>query len=500
MSARRRVVVVGSGAAGLTAALEASRTHEVVLLTKGILGESNSRYAQGGVAVALSAEDSPEAHLFDTLSAGAGACDQDAARILCSEGPDSIRRLIELGIEFDRDGPDLARAQEAAHSVARVLHAGGDATGRAIVATLIRAVQASGVQVVENSFVIDLVLRDGAVCGVETLRDGRMLQLEAESVIIASGGAGQLYRHTTNPAGATGDGVAVALRAGARLTDTEFYQFHPTALAVPGTPLVSEAVRGDGATLLDAHGIRFMPSVHPAAELAPRDVVARAIAGVMTQQGGAPVLLDATGMGRTELRGRFPGFWALCAAHGLDPAVEPVPVTPAAHYWMGGIAVDDRGRTSVPGLFAVGEAACTGAHGANRLASNSLLEALVFAHRAVGALGGPWTVPSHAAESASADAPDSIVTSRAQLQQLMWRHVGLVRDAAGLRIAADTLARWRAPAGTAVEHLETANLLQLARVVVAAATRRTASLGAHYRSDDPRLDPASSPALAHAAL
>ena len=500
----RRVIVIGSGAAGLTAALEASRGHDVVLLTKGSLGESNSLYAQGGVAAALTADDSPAAHLADTLAAGAGACDADAARILCSEGPASIRRLIGLGIEFDRDGHDLARGREAAHSVARVLHAGGDATGRAIVATLVRAVRASGVRVVEHAFVVDLVLRDGAVCGVETLQGGRRLRVEAESVIIASGGAGQLYRHTTNPSGATGDGVAAALQAGARLADTEFYQFHPTALAVPGTPLVSEAVRGDGATLLDARGIRFMPAVHPDAELAPRDVVARAIAEVMSGQGGEPVLLDATAMGRSELRRRFPGFWALCAAHGLDPAAEPVPVTPAAHYWMGGIAVDDRGRTSVPGLFAVGEAACTGAHGANRLASNSLLEALVFAHRAARALGGPWPVTAPVAEPAvaepaAADSPGSVVVTRAELQQLMWRRVGLVRAAAGLEIAAETLASWRAPAGTTVEHLETANLLQLARVVVAAAAERTASLGAHYRSDDPRGDAASALELAHAA-
>lgn len=494
----RRVVVIGSGAAGLTAALEASRTHDVVLLTKGVIGESNTLYAQGGVAAALSADDSPAAHLADTLAAGAGACDADAARVLCSEGPDSIRRLIALGIEFDRDGDALARGREAAHSVPRVLHAGGDTTGRAIVATLVGAVRASRVRVFEKSFVVDLVLRDGTVCGVETLQGGHRLQVEAESVIIASGGAGQLYRHTTNPSGATGDGVAATLRAGARLADAEFYQFHPTALAVPGTPLVSEAVRGDGATLLDGHGIRFMPAVHADAELAPRDVVARAIAGVMTQQGGEPVLLDATATGRAQLRRRFPGFWELCTAHGLDPAAAPVPVTPAAHYWMGGIAVDDRGRSSIPGLFAVGEAARTGAHGANRLASNSLLEALVFAHRAASALSGPWPVQSYVAGPAPVDTASSVIASRSHIQQLMWRHVGLMRDAAGLNIAAETLASWRAPTGASIENLETANLLQLARVIVAAAARRTTSLGAHYRSDDPQLD-AAPPELVHAA-
>lgn len=261
----QRVVVIGSGAAGLTAALEASRTHEVVLLTKGALGESNSLYAQGGVAAATASDDSAEAHLADTLAAGAGACDVDAARILCSEGPGSIRRLIELGIEFDRDGDEFAQGREAAHSVARVLHAGGDATGRAIVATLVAAVHESTVRVVENVFVVDLVVRDGAVCGVETLRNGRRLQVEAETVIIATCGAGQLYRHTTNPSGATGDGVAAALRAGARLSDVEFYQFHPTALAVPGSFLISEAVRGEGAVLINAAGERFMKNLHPLA-------------------------------------------------------------------------------------------------------------------------------------------------------------------------------------------------------------------------------------------
>lgn len=494
----QRVVVIGSGAAGLTAALEASRTHEVVLLTKAALGESNSLYAQGGIAAAMASDDSTESHLADTLAAGAGACDVDAARILCGDGPDSIRRLIDLGIQFDRDGDELAQGREGAHSVARVLHAGGDATGRAIVATLVDAVRASSVRIVEHVFVMDLVLRDGAVCGVDTLHAGRRLRIEAEAVIIATGGAGQLYTHTTNPSGATGDGVAAALRVGARLSDVEFYQFHPTALAVPGTPLVSEAVRGDGATLLDRRGIRFMPAVHPDAELAPRDVVARAIARVMGDQGGEPVLLDATGIG-PELKRRFPGFWALCAAHGFDPAASPVPVTPAAHYWMGGIDVDDLGRTTLPGLFAVGEAACTGAHGANRLASNSLLEALVFAHRAAQAIGGAWPHSAPAVPPARRGGVGATVVKREQLQRLMWGSAGLVRNADGLAAAADTIDAWRAPDGDGVDDLETANLLQLARVVVVAAAGRPGSLGAHHRSDDPASDDIAEPELLHIA-
>ncbi|TQL47853.1 L-aspartate oxidase [Homoserinimonas aerilata] len=486
------VIVVGSGAAGLTAALGASREHEVVLLTKAELGESNSLYAQGGVAAALSEDDSTELHLADTLRAAAGAGDEEAARVLCEEGPQRVRELIELGVDFDRDGAALARGQEGAHSLARVLHAGGDATGRAIVAALTRAVRASGVRIVENAFLLDLVVRDGVVVGVEVLRAGVRLAIEADAVVVASGGAGQLFLHTTNPAGATGDGVAAALRAGARLADAEFYQFHPTALAVPGTPLVSEAVRGEGAVLRDANGVRFMLDEHPDAELAPRDVVARAISRTMARQGGEPVLLDCTGLG-TELAQRFPGFWALCAKHGFDPSSEGIPVTPAAHYWMGGIETDLDGRSSIPGLFAIGEAACTGAHGANRLASNSLLEALVFAHRVVDALegigAGRELVPdAHAAVALAPEQPAGSPLDRRDLQKLMWRFVGLERDAAGLTEATHTLDRWSLRHGEArsgsVHDLETANLLEVARAVVAAAAERTHSLGAHWRSDD----------------
>jgi L-aspartate oxidase len=313
------------------------------------------------------------------------------------------------------------------------------------------------------------------------------LSLAADAVILATGGAGALYTHTTNPSVATGDGVAAAWRAGASVADLEFYQFHPTALAVPGTPLVSEAVRGEGAVLRSNDGGRFMLAEHPDAELAPRDVVARAIARQMELQGGAPVLLDATALGRTLLETRFPTITAACRAAGLDWAVDPIPVAPAAHYWMGGVATDAWARTSLPGLFAVGEAARTGAHGANRLASNSLLEAAVFADRAVRALGQPW--PASAAAPSDTAARSTHLSSRRverrELQQLLWDFAGVHRSGVGLLHAAGTLAEWAAPpaTSTSVAALEDRNLLDLARLLVSAALAREESRGAHYRSD-----------------
>jgi L-aspartate oxidase len=393
------VIVVGSGIAGLVAALTASATHSVTIVTKSELAESNTFYAQGGIAAAVFPDDSVAAHVDDTLRAGAGLNVVEAVEALCAEGPERIQDLIRFGVEFDRAGGaggtvggvgagdalvgELARGLEAAHSRARVLHAGGDATGAAIESALVRAVRESAASILEHTFVSDLVVRDGAVVGIETIgRDGAAATLEADAVILASGGAGQLFRHTTNPAVATGDGVAAAWRAGAELADVELYQFHPTALAVPGNFLVSEAVRGEGAVLRNAAGERFMRYVHDDAELAPRDVVARGIAVEMAAQGGAPVMLDATRLDAEFLATRFPTIDAAARKAGLDWAREPIPVTPAAHYWMGGVATDTWGRTSLSGLYAVGEVACTGAHGANRLASNSLLESVVFAHRA----------------------------------------------------------------------------------------------------------------------
>ena len=504
MNSRKHIIVVGSGIAGLIAALEISRAHDVTLVTKSELSESNTRWAQGGIAAAMFPDDSIAEHVADTLRAGAGLCDVTAVEILCSEGPARIHDLIRLGVTFDQRDGDLARGLEAAHSRPRVLHAGGDATGLSIETALVRAVRrTSNIRVLEHTFACDLILESEQVSGLEVLDSANSsYEIEADAVILASGGAGQLYLHTTNPSVATGDGVAMALSAGAQLADMEFYQFHPTALATPGTFLISEAVRGDGAILLDAHGRRFMQSVHPDAELAPRDVVARGIARQMALQDGQPVLLDATAMGAEFLATRFPTIDAACRARGFDWSAQPVPVTPAAHYWMGGVRTDIWGRTSIPGLFAVGEVACTGVHGANRLASNSLLESLVFAWRCAALVVSgeafkeqptTWQQEEFLIDQDTASSATPV--DRHELQTLMWNAAGIERSGSGLQAAASQLRRWRS-SGTSVEELETANLLSLARVLVAGALARRESRGAHFREDYPE----TSAAFQHSLL
>ncbi len=530
------VLVVGSGLAGLIAAIRATDAgHTVTLVTKAALPDSNTRYAQGGIAAAMFPDDSVESHMVDTLRAGAGLCDPAAVRVLCTEGPARVRDLIRFGVDFDRDESGVTRGLEAAHSRSRVLHAGGDATGAAIESALVATVRERAERartlppgtdgagprllVREHTMLVDLLVEGGRVGGAILLGpDGALQSLTADSVILATGGAGSLYPHTTNPALATGDGVAAAWRAGAAVADLEFYQFHPTALAVPGTPLVSEAVRGEGAVLRNALGTRFMLDVHPGAELAPRDVVARSIAHEMAGQDGTPVLLDATGLGRDLLEHRFPTITAACRQAGLDWATEPIPVAPAAHYWMGGVLTDIWGRASLPGLYAVGETARTGAHGANRLASNSLLEAAVFADRAVRALGVSPVDGVDTDRVTDADtvqgAPDArhatALTVRSTLsfadrdgiQRIMWQYAGVLRSGEGLAAAAATLAGWSRPAtgpdadprlDMQIQAYEDANLFDLARITVAAALDREESRGAHYRSDFP----ASRPELAH---
>ena len=496
----KHIIVVGSGIAGLIAALELNRKHAVTLVTKARLEDSNTRFAQGGIAAAMFSDDSVAEHIADTLRAGAGLCDPFAVEVLCSEGPARIRDLVRLGVAFDQHNGELARGLEAAHSRARVLHAGGDSTGLTIELALARAVRAAGIPVMEHTFARDLILRDEQVAGLQTLSDnGEHNDMDADAVVLASGGAGQLFLHTTNPAVATGDGVAIALRAGAQLADLEFYQFHPTALAGPDTFLISEAVRGDGALLLDANGRRFMQHIHPGAELAPRDVVARSIARQMAAQNGQPVMLDATGLGASFLAQRFPTIDAACRARGLDWSKTPIPVTPAAHYWMGGVRTDIWGRTSIPGLFAVGEVACTGVHGANRLASNSLLESLVFAWRcaalllnedaakfatATPSITGKREVASTVPVSRHRPGNSTEPVDRLALARMMWHAAGIERSASGLETCARQLDRWL-PSGDTIQDLETANLLALARVMVDAALARRESRGAHFREDFP---------------
>ncbi|MGZ8704809.1 MAG: L-aspartate oxidase [Aeromicrobium sp.] len=489
----KSILVIGSGVAGVTAALEAVDRYDVTLLTKSDLAQSNTRYAQGGVAVVTTEDDSVESHVADTLLAGAGLSDEDTVRVLCAEGPEAIDELIDRGVKFDQVDGHLAHGLEAAHSYARILHAGGDATGAGIAYALIDRLRASAVVIRESTTAVDLVIEDGAAVGV-TLLDGEVLR--ADAVILATGGAGQLYPYTTNPEVATGDGVAMALRAGAIVSDLEFYQFHPTSLDAPGNFLVSEAVRGEGAVLIDRDGERFMLGIHPDAELAPRDVVARGIATQMAKQPGVPIRLDATALGAEFLARRFPNIDAACRAQGFDWGNEPIPVTPAAHYWMGGVRTDEWGRTSIRGLYAVGEVACNGLHGANRLASNSLLEGAVYGTRCIAALEDPPPAEDWDADRAQpseldlADRDDADDFTRNDLQTLMWDAAGLTRAGDGMRAAVSRLAAWKSPEVTDAKSAEDANLLIVSRAVLAMALARQESRGGHYRSDFPDALPA----------
>lgn len=494
-----KVIVVGSGIAGLTAALHAHESgHEVTIITKGDLGDGCTGLAQGGVAGIYGPDDSAAAHAADTLAAGAGMSDPSAVEVLVADGAARIAELIARGVGFDRsaDG-SLMLGREAAHRHARIVHAGGDATGAAISAALVAAVRQTAVEVVPDAFLVDLEVEDDAVRGVHVLLDGAIAHIPADAVILATGGAGHLYAHTTNPTGTTGDGIAAAMRAGAAVADMEFVQFHPTILAAGSAFLISEAVRGEGATLVDDDGLRFVFDSHPDGELAPRDVVSRAIARRAAAQ-GTPVRLDATMLGAGPLARRFPTIDRVTRERGFDWAREPIPVTPAAHYLMGGVVTDLDGRTTVPGLFAVGEVARTGVHGANRLASNSLLEGAVFGARAAAALTTDRLIPLRPfidTERASPQRRDRTHPpfSRTALQQLMWEEVGLLRTGEGLAHALDTLRAWSATSTvpTTVAAHEDANLLLLAEATATAAWNRTTSVGAHHRVDGHAPDDAS---------
>lgn len=501
------MVVVGSGIAGLTAALHLREAGlHVTVVTKVKIDDGSTRWAQGGIAAVLDPMDSPEAHAADTEIAGVGLCNPAAVRALVQEGPARVRELMRLGAEFDRN-PDgsLMLTREGGHRANRIVHAGGDATGAEVQRALHAAVRRDPwIRLVEHALVLDLLrAADGRACGVtlhvlgEGSEDG-VGAILARAVVLATGGLGQVFASTTNPVVSTGDGVALALRAGAAVTDVEFVQFHPTALVVPKgagparaqQPLVSEALRGEGAYLVDGDGKRFMVGRHPLAELAPRDVVAKGIHSVMLAEGTDHVYLDARHLGREFLERRFPTIVASCRAIGVDPATDPIPVAPAAHYASGGVRTDLRGRSSIPGLYACGEVACTGVHGANRLASNSLLEGLVFSRRIAEDIARdlpPLADPVGWDESEAgwAIAPEI----RPELQRAMTRGAGVLRSAETLTQTAEVLTRLgERRAAPRTESWEAANLLTVAAALVAAAYAREETRGCHWRDDFPTVD------------
>ena len=506
-------LVMGAGVAGLRAAVELADHGDVLVVTKESLGESNTHYAQGGIAVATEGDDDVALHFEDTIAAGDGLVYGPAARVLVAEGPERVAELIEWGAQFDREGGELLRTREGAHSHPRILHANGDATGAEISRSLVMCAHAHPrIRFAEWRMLSNLVVADGRVVGADLINADTKAdangheRVSARAVLIASGGAGQVYSDTTNPAVATGDGIALAAEAGAELADMEFYQFHPTAFSFPGAPrfLISEALRGEGAYLLNDRGERFMERYHRLLELAPRDVVARAI----TREGMGdspedtrPVYLDMRHVKSVDLHHRFPGISAFLARYSLDLACDLIPVRPAAHYLMGGVKTDLEGRTTLPGLYAAGEAACTGVHGANRLASNSLLEGLVFGARAAKAMladGMPRIavvarerVPMPLTESEEAEI-EGIV---ANVQRSMWAYAGLLRQESILREGISAQEKCEASLAPFTEEgklsrrlAEARALSRVARAILQSALARTESRGAHFRNDYPRRD------------
>ncbi len=491
------LVILGGGVAGLTAAVRATQGGQsVALITKAGLGASATQYAQGGIATVLNDEiDSPELHFSDTVAAGAGLCDEDALRVLVTEGPDRVNELIAMGARFDQVDGSPALTREGGHSLPRILHAGGDATGAEIERALVAAVQATATYIQERWFVRELVIEHGRAVGVRVLDpDGEIHELRARNIILATGGAGQCYAVTTNPSISTGDGIAIALRAGVAVADLEFMQFHPTALhssSMP-RPLLSEALRGEGAILRDENGVAFMAAEHPLGDLAPRDVVARAITRRCQASGVDHLWLDARGLKNIE--NRFPTLWRTGQAAGLDPTVDWLPIAPAAHYLSGGVCVDLDGASSLPGLWACGETACSGVHGANRLASNSLLDGLVFGSRCVeailsgkdapestGVLRGILEIvqPYSPLVTTTNDYRRDGASNREELQKIMTDNAGVLRDADSLARALAEL-KMLTPHGPEVDNLRT-----ISQAIVNSALLREESRGTHSRLDFP---------------
>ncbi|MBI3920471.1 MAG: L-aspartate oxidase [Armatimonadetes bacterium] len=495
-------LVVGSGIAGLWSALEAADHGTVAVVTKGPLEEGSTKYAQGGIAAALCPQDSPALHLQDTMVAGAGLCNQEAVSILVTEGPTRVRELVKRGAQFDEENGQLILAREGAHGIRRIVRAKGDQTGKEVERALVEDIRHNPVDLYEGYFAVDLLTQGEECVGMLTwsIAEQRFVLFIASTTLLATGGAGQLFKVTTNPAVVTGDGMAMAYRAGAWLQDMEFMQFHPTALAKDASPkfLISEAVRGEGARLVNTIGHRFMPDYHPDAELAPRDVVSRSIVAEMQKTGSPHVLLDLTSHSRESIQGRFPTIFQTCCDYGIDPSDELIPVSPAAHYTMGGVRTGLNGETNLKRLYACGEVACTGVHGANRLASNSLLEGLVFgsrsvkaARRAVKHLGAPQVALSPVRRLRPYQEDVGCVETRRTLRNLMWSQVGLLRSEEALVGALDQIDRMaevvhQLPARP--ETWELANMVLLSRLIAFAALVRTESRGAHQREDFPKVD------------
>jgi L-aspartate oxidase len=483
-------LVIGAGVAGLRAAIELANSGTVLVIAKDSLRESSSEYAQGGIAVALSDDDEVALHEQDTLYAGDGLCNQQAVRTLVEEGPAAIQDLIDWGAEFDREGLKLSFTRAGAHSRNRILHAHGDSTGREIARTLYRkAASLPNVRFESYSAITDLLMAGNHAAGAVMFDEstGKLFDLRSRAVLLATGGLGRVFKETTNPDVATGDGVAMAWRAGAEIANIEFVQFHPTALHVEGAPrfLLSEALRGEGAVLRNKDGEAFMKRYHPLMDLAPRDVVSRSIVSEMQRTGSPHVWLDLTSKDADFIRNRFPRIYETCLAYGVDIARQPAPVHPAAHYAMGGVSSDLEGRSTIPGLYAAGEVACTGVHGANRLASNSLLEAVVFGLRAGRAMSTHGAANNTGLPTRQPMLVPGI--SEHEVRELTWDHCGIVRDRAGLTTAIARLDRteWETTHTPTLAAIELRNMHQVAALIARCGLWREESRGAHYRSDFP---------------